>query len=204
MRGHRQAGQLDFAGLRKLKGNKRANYGRPGSRWLAFKVEVKGWASRESVSLKEFSGTGIAKFSIYSYTAPEESDSGEIRIFLNGSADYWNLADADPSPSAYGKPASGPTPRGTQSMYTRTRWKSLFGVTGYAEQLCETQLLMFSRLLESEAMRPGSVMGRVPGAPSAEACRRAASNGWDYPIKLNPFMPPGQRLVPTKLPNVSL
>ncbi|KAJ7176407.1 hypothetical protein C8R43DRAFT_1198094 [Mycena crocata] len=277
MRGHRQAGQLDFAGLRKLKGNKRANYGRPGSRWLAFKVEVKGWASRYAwrrlplespaallmhysmsiywllvdalnyigaevelnfISLfsqlalllpyidielvffsqavhtivskakashsKSLAAQALPSSPIYSYTAPEESDSGEIRIFLNGSADYWNLADADPSPSAYGKPASGPTPRGTQSMYTRTRWKSLFGVTGYAEQLCETQLLMFSRLLESEAMRPGSVMGRVPGAPSAEACRRAASNGWDYPIKLNPFMPPGQRLVPTKLPNVSL
>ncbi|KAJ7087390.1 hypothetical protein C8R43DRAFT_1142331 [Mycena crocata] len=147
---------------------------------------------------------------IYSYTAPEESGSGKIQIFLNGSADHWTPADADPSLSAYGKPDAIVSPNAGLGSYAA--WYPVilythqmdipFGVTEYAEQSCETQLLMFSRLLESEAMRPGSVMGRVPGAPSAEACRRAASKGWDYPIKLNPFMRPGQRPVPTKLPNV--
>ncbi|KAJ7094487.1 hypothetical protein B0H15DRAFT_798694 [Mycena belliarum] len=147
---------------------------------------------------------------IYSYTAPEESGAGRIQIFLNGSADHWTPADADASLSAFGKPDAIVSPNAGLGSYAA--WHPVilychqmeipFGVTEYAEQSCETQLMMFPRLLQSEAMAPGSVMGRVPGAPSAEACRRAASKHWEYPIKLNPFQRPGQRPVPTKLPNV--
>jgi hypothetical protein len=45
-------------------------------------------------------------------------------------------------------------------------------------------------------------MGPVPGAPDAEACRRAAAKQWKYAVDLNPFQRPGQRAVSTKVPNV--
>ncbi|KAJ7498622.1 hypothetical protein FB451DRAFT_1014746, partial [Mycena latifolia] len=127
---------------------------------------------------------------IYSYTAPEESGSSRIQIFLHGSADHWTPADADPVLSAYGKPDAIVSPNAGLGSYAAFypvilychQLEIPFGVTEYAEQSCETQLLMFPKLLQSEAMTPGS--------------------RWDYPIKLNPFQRPGQRPVPTKVPNV--
>ncbi|KAJ6583785.1 hypothetical protein B0H10DRAFT_2096488 [Mycena sp. CBHHK59/15] len=147
---------------------------------------------------------------VYLYNAPEECGSGRIQIFLHGTADHWVPADADPKLSTYGKPDAIVSPNAGLGSYPA--WHPViayvhatetpFGVTEYAEQSCETQRLMFPRLLESEARLPGSVTGRGPATPGREACRHAAFKQWDYKIELNPFQRPGQRPVPTKLPNV--
>ncbi|KAJ6521922.1 hypothetical protein DFH09DRAFT_1192039 [Mycena vulgaris] len=147
---------------------------------------------------------------VYSYTAPEASGAGCIQIFLHGSTAHWTPADAHPALSAYGPPDAIVAPNAGLGSYVE--WYPVilyahqmgipFGSTEYAEQSSEMQVKLFSELLWAEAERPGSVMGRVPGAPDAEACRRAAAKRWEYAIELNPFQRPGQRTVPTKVPNV--
>lgn len=147
---------------------------------------------------------------VYSYTAPEESGSGRIQLFLHGTADHWTPADADPTLSPYGRPDAIVAPNAGLASYAA--WYSVilyahqmnipFGTTEYAEQSCEAQLDLFPQLLYAEAERPGSVMGQVPGAPNAEACKRAAAKNWDYAVELNPFQRPGQRPVSTRVPNV--
>jgi hypothetical protein len=147
---------------------------------------------------------------VYSYTAPEESGSGRIQIFLHSTADHWTPADADPALSPYGKPDAIVAPNAGLGSYHA--WYPVilyahqmdvpFGTTEYAEQSCESQLDLFRQLLYSEGARPGCVMGPVPGAPDAEACRRAAAKQWKYAVDLNPFQRPGQRAVSTKVPNV--
>ncbi|KAJ6594279.1 hypothetical protein B0H19DRAFT_56543 [Mycena capillaripes] len=147
---------------------------------------------------------------VYSYTAPEENGSGRIQIFLHGTADHWTPADADPALSPYGTPDAIVAPNAGLASYAA--WYPVilyahqmgipFGTTEYAEQSCEAQLDLFPQLLYAEAERPGSVMGHVPGAPDAGACRRAAAKRWEYAVELNPFQRPGQRPVSTKVPNV--
>ncbi|KAJ7752821.1 hypothetical protein DFH07DRAFT_1061636 [Mycena maculata] len=116
---------------------------------------------------------------IYSYTAPEESGAGRIQLYLHA-----------PALSAYGAPSTLVAPNA--GLGSHATWYPAilyvhqtqlpFGVTEYAEQSCETQQMIFLRLLQVEAAVPGSVMGRIPGAPSPERL--------------------GQRPVPTKLPNI--
>ncbi|KAJ6583784.1 hypothetical protein B0H10DRAFT_2168122 [Mycena sp. CBHHK59/15] len=135
-----------------------------------------------------------ATFPVYSYTAPEESGSGRIQIFLHGSADLWVPADAAPELSVFGKPDAivapnaglGSYPAWCPAIIYTHATEIPFGVTEYAEQSCETQLLMFPRILEAVAMMPG----------------RAATKQWNYQIKVNPFQRPGQRAIYTKVPNV--
>ncbi|KAJ7680716.1 hypothetical protein DFH06DRAFT_427451 [Mycena polygramma] len=147
---------------------------------------------------------------VYSYTAPDENGAGRIQIYLHGTASHWTPADADATLSPYGRPDAIAAPNAGLGSYTA--WYPVivyahqadiaFGVTEYAEQSCETQLMLFPQLLYAEAARPGSVIGQVPGAPSVEAARKAAEKHWEYQVELNPFQRPGQRSVPTKLPNV--
>ncbi|KAJ7490266.1 hypothetical protein B0H11DRAFT_1719369 [Mycena galericulata] len=159
---------------------------------------------------KSLAAQASPKSPIYSYTAPEESGAGRIQLYLHGAADHWAPADAAPALSAYGAASALVAPNAGLGSYQAWyptilyahQMQLPFGVTDYAEQSCETQRLMFPKLLQAEGAVPGSVMGRVPGAPDAEACRRAAGKNWEYPIALNPFQRPGQRPVPTKLPNV--
>ncbi|KAJ7723546.1 hypothetical protein B0H16DRAFT_1737173 [Mycena metata] len=77
-----------------------------------------------------------------------------------------------------------------------------FGTTEYAEQSAETQLELFPTLLQTEAAQPGPVTKRRPTDGEVEAIRKAAGKRWEYGIEMNPFQRPGQRPVPTKLPNV--
>ncbi|KAJ6572604.1 hypothetical protein B0H10DRAFT_1007389 [Mycena sp. CBHHK59/15] len=151
-----------------------------------------------------------ATFPVYSYTAPEESGSGRIQIFLHGSADLRVPADAAPELSVFGKPDAifapnaglGSYPAWCPAIIYTHATEIPFGVTEYAEQSCETQLLMFPRILEAVAMMPGSVVASGPGTPGPDACRRAATKQWNYQIKVNPFQRPGQRAIYTKVPNV--
>jgi hypothetical protein len=148
---------------------------------------------------------------VYSYTAPEVNGGGRIQIFLHGTADHWTPADAHPALSAYGKPDAIVAPNAGLGSYPS--WYPIilyahqmdvpFGTTEYAEQSCEFQVDLFPQLLYADAMNPGSVMGQVPGAPDAGARGRAAAKRWEYAIELNPFQRPGQRSLPTKMPNVS-
>ncbi|KAJ7639139.1 hypothetical protein FB45DRAFT_904826 [Roridomyces roridus] len=147
---------------------------------------------------------------IFSYTAPEESGAGRIQLFLHGTSDSWTPADADATLSAYGVPSALVAPNAGLGSYPSWfpvilyahQMQLPFGVTEYTEQSCETQQLIFPRILESEVSMPGSIMRGIPGAPDAATTRRAASKNWEYPIEMNPFQRPGQRPVPTKLPNV--
>ncbi|KAJ7187876.1 hypothetical protein C8R46DRAFT_1052918 [Mycena filopes] len=145
---------------------------------------------------------------VYSYTAPEDNGSGHIQVFLHGTADYWTPADADPS-SPYGRPDALVAPNAGLASYPQ--WFPIiihahqeeipFGATEYAEQSAEAQLALFSELLRAEAAQPGSVTRRVRSEREIEAVRKAAGRDWGYKIEMNPFQRPGQRPVPSKMPN---
>ncbi|KAJ7187875.1 hypothetical protein C8R46DRAFT_1052911, partial [Mycena filopes] len=147
---------------------------------------------------------------VYSYTAPEDNGSGRIQIFLHGTTDYWTSADADPG-SPCGRPDALVAPNAGLASYPQ--WFPIiihahlqeeipFGATEYAEQSAEAQLALFPELLRDEAMQPGSVTQRALTDREVEAVRKAAGRDWGYEIEMNPFQRPGQRPVPTRVPNV--
>ncbi|KAJ7639138.1 hypothetical protein FB45DRAFT_421647 [Roridomyces roridus] len=153
---------------------------------------------------------------VFSYTAPEASGAGQIQIFLHGSDPHWMPADADAALSSYsGVPSALIAPNAGLSSYPA--WRPVivyahqmqipFATTEYAEQSCEIQRAEFQSRVSSEAAHAWqSVMLGAPCTPNhqvaIDAYLRGRQRKWEYPIEVNPFQRPGQRRIPTKLPNV--
>ena len=149
---------------------------------------------------------------VYTYTAPEESGSGRLSIYLDPVSAEWapssfsKYGGPHPYPDALVAPNAG---LGSyQEWYPVIVWALAhdvpFAVTEYAEQSCETQRISFRRLLAREGQIPGSVC-TGSGAPTSDMCARAFQRirgEEDFVIAVNPFQRPGQRPVPTRLPNV--
>lgn len=146
---------------------------------------------------------------VYTYTAPEESGSSRVSIYLHGSAAMWTPKDADEKLTPYrGKPDAIIALNAGLGAYNT--WHPLvvwahatetpFAVTEYAEQSCEVCRDIFPMAIAQQCMRGDVCTG--PGAPTQEQCDKMTKRKRDYPIALNPFHRPGQREVPTKLPDL--
>lgn len=149
---------------------------------------------------------------VFTYTAPEESGAGKVSVYLDTS-ESWSASRL----AEYGGPHARPdvlvAPNAGLSSYQGWRpviiWSLAnampFAATEYAEQSCEHQRASFGSLLAMQAQTPGSI-DRGPWAPTPSQCMTAmmtrARSKEDFPIVLNPFQRPGQRPIPTYLPNV--
>lgn len=150
---------------------------------------------------------------VFTYTAPEDSGSGRISIFLDPVSESWSPSILSEHGGPHPYPDALVAPNAGLSSYPAWRpvivWALThnvpFAVTEYAEQSCEVQRTAFRELLACEMHMPGSIYGCVRGAPTREMCVRALSRAQgeeNFAIAVNPFQRPGQRPVPTRLPNV--
>lgn len=159
---------------------------------------------------KSLVGASSPTTPVFSYTAPQESGSGTIQIFLHGDKAEWAPADGDAELSAYGKPDAIVAPNAGLGSYPSWHpvivWthatSTPFGVTEYSEQSCEIQEQVVQAVVQRQAMAPGSVVPPGPGVPTGVEAMRSMMKPREFKIALNPFQGPGQRPVPTKVPNV--
>ncbi|KAF7789265.1 hypothetical protein EIP86_000206 [Pleurotus ostreatoroseus] len=148
---------------------------------------------------------------VYTYTAPEESGSAKLAVYLDATSDKWSPSSLTkyggphPFPDALVAPNAGlgSYPAWHPVVVWTLTHKVPFAVTEYAEQSCETQRMAFRSLLGRQAQYGTVCTGA--GTPTPEMCIEAlmrARSEADFPIVVNPFQRPGQRPLPTRVPNV--
>ncbi|KAG9017288.1 hypothetical protein FRB95_012019 [Tulasnella sp. JGI-2019a] len=143
---------------------------------------------------------------VYTYTAPEESGSGTIKICIDGRNSEWPVAQPELTDFSPGRMPSALVAcnAGILSYPAWSRviaWCTItgvpFAVTEYAEQSAESQRDAFPIIVQHSI----EALGGIEKLDERE--RASVSRVREYSIKLNPFARPGQRAVPcSRLPNL--
>lgn len=140
---------------------------------------------------------------VFSYTAPKESGSGSINIYLEGRHADWpvglpDMADFGGMPHALVAPNAGllSYPAWGRVIVYCIMMDLPFAVTEYAEQSAETQRSAIPIMLKNTIDQIGSSLGPLEMANAMRTDR-------EHPIELNPFARPGQSAIScSRLPSL--